>query len=178
MKRSLRGNRFLFCIRLTAFASLSGCATPMIGYVQPTGLTPRSGASIVGSLNVDPNPLKPNTHVFLMAVDNLPAHRGWKGWNTPTLVTPGVHLLTFGPCQCNGWAPTGPIGSITLAENFQAGENYILRSSVPKGGAFFTPILATAWIQDSSGTPMSPPTTVQLQAPPAPIFLPVIIPAR
>jgi len=151
----------------------------MIGYVPPTGLTPKTGASIIGSLVADPSPLKANTHVFLMAVDNLPAHRGWKNYNLPTLVTPGVHLLTFGPCQCNGWAPTGPIGSITLSENFLADETYVLRSSVPKGGAFFTPILATAWIEDSSGVAMSPPTVVQLHPPAStPIFLPVIIPAK
>lgn len=165
---------------VAALTALSACAAaPPLNYIQPPGLTAQSAATITGSMDVSTNPLISNTRVALMEVDNQPVKLRFADWQTPTLVTPGIHLLTFGPCQCGGFMNlTGPAGSITLAANFKSGAVYTLRSSQPVSAGLFTPDRAVAWIEDGSGAPVTTKTPLQFAASPRPVFLPVFIPVK
>ena len=162
---------------LAALAFLSACGAPPIpNYAAPPGLTPQTGASITGSLIVNPNPILPNTSVYLIDVDNQRSGFGWQAWQTRTLLAPGPHLLTLGLCQC-GIFHNPVVGSLTLPITAKPGENLILASSVPTVG-FFQPGRATAWIQDSTGAKLTPDTPVELSPTPQTIFIPMMAPVR
>ncbi len=165
--------KVIFSINAAATLMLAACVAPPNNYMQPPELTPQTGATIIGSMVINPDPLAPNTRVVLSEVDNQYTQMTWHDWKKPLLVTPGIHLLTFGPCYCNGLEFYA--GFATLYGNFEAGKTYTLASTRALG--FLAIWNATIWIEDESGAVITPKTPVQLGPPGGyttviPIFIP------
>jgi hypothetical protein len=164
---------------LAALLILAGCAPDQpLAYAPPAGLTPQTGASITGSL-VKTGKLANNEKVFVSEIDNKVTAQNGANLQTPLLVSPGLHVLQIATCECGGWVESYS-GSISIAVNLQPGQTYIARAGVPSSQyLLYAPDKTVmAWLEDGSGKAVAAPQQVTMSAPPAPVFIPVFIPAR
>lgn len=164
---------------LAAFLGLAGCAPDQpLSYVPPPGLTAQNGASITGSL-VKTGKLADNEKVFIGQIDNEVTTQNGGNLQVPLLVSPGLHVVQIVTCECGGWAESYS-GSISIAVNLQPGQSYVARAGIPSSQwLFYAPAKTTmAWLEDGSGKAVTLPQQATLSAPPAPMFVPIFIPAR
>jgi len=141
--------------------AVAACAMPAAPTFQPAALPKPATAIIRGSQDPEPGALRPDSHVFLVAVDGQTTGFDWSHWNDQVPVAPGPHLIEFGPCVCN-FALNKDFGYVALTANLAAGKTYYLRSTPPKSNGLFQPMTTTAWIEDDSGTHVTPSTSFAL----------------
>lgn len=168
----------LSTLLLAASLTLAGCADQPLTYVPPPGLTAQNAASITGSL-VKTGTLANNEKVFVGEVDNQVTMQNGSNLQVPLLVSPGLHVLQIVACECGLWLRSVS-GSVSVAVDLKAGQSYIARAGIPTSQwLMFDPSkTTTAWLEDSSGKVVATPAQATLTAPPAPVIVPIIIPAR
>ena len=141
MIHRLAGICFITCIAFTLYS----CGPRKWQYVQPTGITHETGATIVGSKYADPNPFRGDLRVYLVKIDGKSVAGLFQAWDTPVIVSAGKHLIHFGvSVRKDAWG-------FGLAEyDLEAGKKYFLRGDPlrPVGKGRF---LGYGWLEGADG---------------------------
>jgi predicted small lipoprotein YifL len=147
----------LASVFLAALINLAGCAPIPPHYTPPADLTAQTGATVLGSMTVNPSPLSSNTKIIVSDVDNQYTLHRDDDWKTPLLITPGHHTLDAFICKCSTFGGRTVTGLITLpSADFQADEHYTLRTTLATGATVFQRHFVTAWIEDEAGNSITP----------------------
>ncbi len=107
-------------------------------------------------MTIDPSRFVPNTKAILSAVDNQLTELGQDGWDKPTLVAPGTHIFNVFICKCSKFGGNAVVGSLTLLATVKPGGSYTIRTTIPTGTTGFERHFVTVWIEDGTGTAITP----------------------
>lgn len=137
--------------------ALSGCGPRDYEYVRPN-LPSQAAAFIADSKLRNPDALRPDTNVYLVAVDGKLI--GPHGLNDRTILAPGPHAIRFGVRKASlvsgdAWG----FGDTQLIA--EAGKIYTLRATEPAGISAFCST-STGWLESEDGTPASDKVPVMI----------------
>jgi hypothetical protein len=147
---------------LSLLTTLAACVPLQPNYMPPPNLTLQTGARVVGSITIDPSPFVPNTEAALSAVDNQSTGLGRDDWKMPTLMLPGMHILTISICKCSKLAGYAAGGAVTLLAMVKSDSSYTIRTTALSGFSGYDRHFVTVWVEDETGASITPKTKFEL----------------
>jgi hypothetical protein len=142
---------------------LAACAKPD-RYKAPPGVTPESGAIILGSIERFSDLLTKNRRTYIVGIDGKLTRAGPRGWGKKLLLVEGVHKIKLGVSDGDGFGFTKEF----LIGPVRRGEVFIARSAKVANR------LARAWIMKKDGSQVTEKFTVKLSKGKPP-FTPIIL---
>ena len=125
---------------------LSACQSqPIKYYSPPVGLAANVSATIVGSKVPVRNIFFADEIAFVLVIDGLPLEEGARNYDSPTQLSPGVHVIKVGFLQGTGCAEA------EFKLNVQRGHKYIAKAEKLARKGIFRKQDLKIWIENSEG---------------------------